>query len=44
VHDAATGARLKTLPMQTSVLSGASVVDGVVYVGYGGGVVALGLP
>src|SRR4029453_2707103 len=44
VHDAATGARLKTLPMQTSVLSGASVVDGVVYVGDGGGGVAPGRP
>ncbi len=41
VYDAATGARLKTLPTPAVVYSGASVVDGVVYVGYGGGVLAL---
>ena len=47
VHDAATGARLNTIQMPEEVSSGASVVDGVVYVGYGlgsGGVVAIGLP
>ena len=44
VYDAATGARLKTIPMPAAVLSGASVVDGVIYVGFTGGVAALGLP
>jgi outer membrane protein assembly factor BamB len=44
VYDAATGARLKTVPMAGVVQSGASIVDGVVYVGYSGGIVALGPP
>jgi len=50
VHDAATGARLNTLQVPGSVASGASIVDGVVYVGYwqgandAAGVLALGLP
>ena len=44
MHDATTGARLKTVALSATVLSGASVVDGVVYVGFGGGVVARGLP
>lgn len=44
VHDAATGVRLKTIPTPKAVWSGASVADGRVYVGYGGGVLALGLP
>ena len=44
VYDAASGARLKTVPMAGAVQSGASIVDGVVYVGYSGGMVALGLP
>jgi outer membrane protein assembly factor BamB len=44
VYDAATGARLKTVPMAGAVQSGVSIVDGVVYVGYSGGIVALGLP
>jgi outer membrane protein assembly factor BamB len=46
IHDTASGARLKTIPMPATVYSGASVVDGVVYVGFNGpgGVVALGLP
>lgn len=44
VYDAQSGARLNTLPVPAEVMSGASIVDGVVYVGYGGGVVAFGLP
>jgi polyvinyl alcohol dehydrogenase (cytochrome) len=44
VYDAANGARLNTIPVPAPVLSGASVVDGVVYVGNGAGVIALGLP
>lgn len=44
MHDATTGARLKTVVLSATVLSGASVVDGVVYAGFDGGVVALGLP
>ncbi len=49
VYDAASGARLKALPMPAAVSSGASIVDGTVYVGYGvfgpiGGVQALALP
>jgi outer membrane protein assembly factor BamB len=52
VYDATTGARLKTfaVPANTSaVASGASILNGTVYVGYGvfggpGGVMALGLP
>ena len=50
VYDAATGARLKTIAMPANVTSGASVVAGTVYVGYGpfgtgaGGVLALGVP
>jgi outer membrane protein assembly factor BamB len=43
VYDAATGARLKTLPTPGPVLSGGSVVDGVVYVGFSGGVISFGL-
>ena len=48
-YDATTGTRLKTFTMPDTVSSGASIVDGRVYVGYGvfgapGGVVALGLP
>ncbi len=41
VHDATTGARLKTISTPRAVWSGASVVDGRVYVGHGGGVLAL---
>jgi len=50
VYDAETGARLKTIAMPANVTSGASVVAGTVYVGYGpfgtgaGGVLALALP
>ena len=49
VYDATTGTRLKTFPMPANVSSGASIVDGTVYVGYGvfgaaGGVRAFGLP
>jgi polyvinyl alcohol dehydrogenase (cytochrome) len=44
VYDAATGTRLKTVQMPGAVQSGASVVDGVVYVGYGGGMAALATP
>jgi len=49
VHDASTGALLNTLVLPATTASGAAVVDGVVYVGYGiinanGGVVAFGLP
>lgn len=49
VYDATTGTRLKTFPMPATVTSGASIVDGVVYVGYGttsinGGVMAFALP
>jgi outer membrane protein assembly factor BamB len=48
VHDASTGALLNTLVLPSTSASGAAVVDGVVYVGYGiinanGGVVAFGL-
>jgi hypothetical protein len=43
------GALLNTLALPATTASGAAVVDGVVYVGYGiinanGGVVAFGLP
>ncbi len=43
VYDAETGVRLKTIPMPATVYSGASIVDGVVYVGFNspGGIVAL---
>jgi len=49
VYDAAAGVRLKTFTMPTNVSSGASIVDGTVYVGYGifgdpGGVMAFALP
>jgi outer membrane protein assembly factor BamB len=49
VYDAATGTRLNTVLMPDNVTSGASVVDGTVYVGFGvlsstGGVQALALP
>ncbi|MBY0278069.1 PQQ-binding-like beta-propeller repeat protein [Candidatus Binatia bacterium] len=49
VHDAATGARLATLDLPSVTSSGASIVDGTVYVGYGifgapGGVRAFTLP
>ena len=49
VHDAATGARLATLDIPAVTSSGASIVDGTVYVGYGifgapGGVRAFALP
>jgi outer membrane protein assembly factor BamB len=49
VYDAATGVRLKTITMPANVTSGASVVGGTVYVGYGpfgpaGGVLALAVP
>lgn len=49
VHDAATGARLTTLDLPSVTSSGASIVDGTVYVGYGifgapGGVRAFTLP
>ena len=43
VYDAATGSRLKTVQMAGAVQSGASIVDGVVYVGYSSGMVALGI-
>jgi outer membrane protein assembly factor BamB len=48
VHDASTGALLNTLTLASTSASGAVVVDGVVYVGYGiinanGGVMAFGL-
>jgi hypothetical protein len=49
VYDATTGTRLKTIAMPSNVSSGASIVDGTIYVGYGvfgaaGGVEAIGLP
>ena len=49
VHNAATGTRLNTLSLPTTSSSGASIVGGVVYVGYGifgapGGVRAFALP
>jgi outer membrane protein assembly factor BamB len=49
VYDAATGKRLKTFTVPANIASGASIVDGTVYVGYGvyggeGGVRAFGLP
>ena len=49
VYDATTGTRLATLTMPATVTSGASIVDGTIYVGYGiagqaGGVRAFGLP
>ncbi len=49
VYDAATGTRLKTFSMPSNVNSGASIVGGTVYVGYGtyagtGGVQAFALP
>jgi polyvinyl alcohol dehydrogenase (cytochrome) len=50
VYDAASGARLNTIRMPGVIASGASIVDGVVYVGYwqgangAGGVVALDVP
>jgi outer membrane protein assembly factor BamB len=49
VYDAALGTRLATLALPATTASGASVVDGSVYVGYGisgpvGGVQALALP
>jgi len=49
VHDAATGARLRTLTLPDTSSSGPSIVNGMVYVGYGifgatGGVSAFGLP
>jgi outer membrane protein assembly factor BamB len=48
-YDAALGTRLKTLTLPAITSSGASIVDGTVYVGYGifgaaGGVVAFELP
>jgi hypothetical protein len=48
-YDAATGERLNTFAIPRTSSSGASIVDGCVYFGYGiidgvGGVVALGLP
>ncbi len=47
-HDAATGALVATLPMPAKVTSGPSIVDGVLYTGYGvfgaGGVRAYELP
>lgn len=48
-YDAATGERLNTFEIPAASSSGASIVDGRVYFGYGifggvGGVVALGLP
>jgi dihydroxyacetone kinase len=48
VYDATTGARLAPLTMPDTVTSGASIVDGTIYVGYGiaglpGGVRAFGL-
>jgi outer membrane protein assembly factor BamB len=49
VYDATTGTRLATLTMPATVTSGAAIVDGTIYVGYGiagqaGGVRAFGLP
>jgi outer membrane protein assembly factor BamB len=49
VYDGSTGERLRQFILPANVASGASIVDGNVYVGYGifgalGGVVALGLP
>ena len=49
VYDATSGTRIATLPMPDVVSSGASIVDGTIYVGYGifgstGGVRAFGLP
>lgn len=49
VYDAATGDRLNTFEIPAQSASGASIVDGTVYFGYGifgdvGGVVALSLP
>ena len=49
VHDAAAGTRLNTLALPSSSSSGASIVNGTVYVGYGifgasGGVRAFALP
>src|SRR5262245_55636530 len=48
-YDATNGTRLATLPMPDVVSSGASIVDGTIYVGYGifgstGGVRAFGCP
>jgi len=49
VYDATTGTRLKTLTVPATISSGASIVDGTVYVGYGifgssGGLLAFHLP
>jgi len=49
VYDAATGTRLTTLALPDRTVSGPSIVDGVVYVGYSvsavaGGVRAFALP
>jgi len=50
VYDAATGTRLNTVQVPGAIASGASIVDGVVYVGYwqgadgAGGVIALDVP
>ena len=49
VYDAATGVRLKTLTLPTTVTAGPTIVDGIIYVGYGlggatGGMAAFGLP
>jgi outer membrane protein assembly factor BamB len=44
VYDTESGARLTTLPLSGASYSGASIVDGRVYMGYFGGVVAFGLP
>ena len=44
VYDIDSGARLNTLPLAGVSYSGASIVDGRVYMGYYGGVVAFGLP
>jgi len=48
VYDIATGMRLNTLALPTGSTSGAAIVDGTVYVGFGlggpGGVRAFGLP
>jgi outer membrane protein assembly factor BamB len=44
VYDAASGTRLNTVTIPSPTSSGAAIVDGVAYVGYGSGIIALGLP
>ena len=49
VYDTATGVRLKTLALPASTTSGAAIVDGTLYFGYGlggatGGIAAFAVP